>query len=151
VGANQTQNITIELDPPDHLGAGSYKAPIVAAASGMSSNLTLEVVITGSYNHELTRPTGKLNTTVTAAGEETVELLVKNTGSAPLKNIDMKSTAPVDWTVSFNPSKIDVIAPGQHAQVVATIHASGKSVAGDYVANLEAKAPEKSANTAFRI
>ena len=151
VGANQTQNITIELDPPDHLGAGSYKIPIVAATSGMSSNLTLEVVITGSYNLELTTPTGKLNTTVTAGGEEKVELLVKNTGSAPLKNIDMKSTAPVDWTVSFAPAKIDVIAPGQHAQVIATIHASGKSVAGDYVANLEAKAPEKSATASFRI
>lgn len=151
VAGNQTQNITIELDPPDHLGAGSYKIPVVASASGISSNLELEVVITGSYNLELTTPTGKLNTSVTAGGDEKVELMVKNTGSAPLKNIEMKSSAPVDWTVSFEPNKIDVIAPGQHAQVFATIKASRKSVAGDYVANLEAKAPEKSATASFRI
>lgn len=151
VGPNQTQNITIELDPPDHLGAGSYKVPVVASTSGMSSNLELEVVITGSYNLELTTPTGKLSTTITAGSDEKVELLVKNTGSAPLKNVEMKSSAPVDWTVSFEPSKIDVIAPGQHAQVFATIKSSRKSVAGDYVANLEAKAPEKSATASFRL
>lgn len=151
VGANQTQNITIELDPPDHLGAGSYKIPVVAATSGMSSDLELEVVITGSYNLELTTPTGKLSTSITAGSEEKVELLVKNTGSAPLKNIEMKSSAPVDWAVSFEPSKIDVIAPGQHAQVFATIKASRKSVAGDYVANLEAKTPEKSSTASFRL
>src|SRR5690606_17553982 len=128
VAGNQTQNITIELDPPDHLGAGSYKIPVVASARGISSNLELEVVITGSYNLELTTPTGKLNTSVTAGGDEKVELMVKNTGTAPLKNIEMKSSAPVDWTVSFEPNKIDVIAPGQHAQVFATIKASRKSV-----------------------
>jgi len=151
VGPNQTQNITIELDPPDHLGAGKYKIPVVASTSSMSSNLELEVVITGSYNIELTTPTGRLNTTITAGSDEKVELLVKNTGSAPLKNIEMRSSAPVDWTVSFEPNKIDVIAPGQHAQVFATIKASRKAVAGDYVTTLEAKAPEKTASASFRI
>jgi uncharacterized membrane protein len=151
VGPNQTQNITIELDPPDQLGAGKYKIPVVAIASGVSSNMELEVVITGSYNLELTTPTGRLSTSITAGSDKKVELTVKNTGSAPLKNVEMKSSAPVDWTVEFQPTKIDVIAPGQHAQVFATIKASRKTVAGDYVANLEAKTPEKSATASFRV
>ena len=151
VGPNQTQNITIELDPPDQLGAGKYKIPVVAIASGMSSNMELEVVITGSYNLELTTPTGRLSTSITAGSDKKVELMVKNTGSAPLKNVEMRSSAPVDWTVEFQPTKIDVIAPGQHAQVFATIKASRKTVAGDYVANLDAKTPEKSATASFRV
>lgn len=151
VGPNQTQNITIELDPPDQLGAGKYKVPVVASASGMSSNMELEIVITGSYNLELTTPTGRLSTSITAGSEKKLELMVKNTGSAPLKNIEMKSSAPVDWTVEFRPAKIDVIAPGQHAQVFATIKASRNTVAGDYVANLEAKTTEKSAAASFRV
>src|SRR5690606_950247 len=151
VDPNQTQNVTIELDPPDQLGAGKYKIPVVASASGMSSNLELEVVITGSYNLELTTPTGRLSTSIVAGGDEKVELLVKNTGSAPLKNVEMKSSAPVDWTVAFQPATIDVIAPGQHAQVVATIEASGKAVAGDYVTNLEAKTADKTATASFRV
>ncbi|WP_090974442.1 COG1470 family protein [Parapedobacter composti] len=151
VGPNQTQNITIELDPPDHLGAGSYKIPVVASTSSMSSNLELEVVITGSYNLELTTPTGRLSSSITAGSSKKIELLVKNTGSAPLKNVEMKSSTPVDWTVEFEPSKIDVIAPGQHAQVFATVRASRKSVAGDYVTNLEAKTAEKSATASFRM
>ncbi len=151
VNPNQTQNITIELDPPDQLGAGKYKVPVVASASGMSSNMELEVVITGSYNLELTTPSGRLSTSITAGGYEKVALLVKNTGSAPLKNVEMKSSAPVDWTVEFQPAKIDVIAPGQHAQVVATIKASRKAVAGDYVTNLEAGTAEKTATASLRV
>lgn len=151
VDPNQTQNITVELDPPDQLGAGKYKIPVAASASGMSSSLELEVVITGSYNLELTTPTGRLSTSITAGGDGKVELLVKNTGSAPLKNIEMRSSAPVDWTVEFQPTTIDVIAPGQHAQVIATIGASRKAVAGDYVTNLEAKTPEKSATASVRV
>ncbi|WP_262246926.1 COG1470 family protein [Parapedobacter soli] len=151
VDPNQTQNITVELDPPDQLGAGKYKIPVVASASGMSSNLELEVVITGSYNLELTTPSGRLNTSITAGSNEKVELLVKNTGSAALKNVEMKSSAPVDWTVEFQPAKIDVIAPGQHAQVVATIKASRKAVAGDYVTNLEARTVEKTATASLRV
>ncbi len=151
VEAGQTQNVTIELDPPDQLGAGTYKIPVVASASGMSSNLELEVVITGSYNLELTTPTGRLSTSITAGGDEKVELLVKNTGSAPLKNVEMTASAPVDWTTTFEPAKIDVVAPGQHAKVVATIGASRKAVAGDYVANLEAKTAEKTATASLRV
>lgn len=151
VDPNQTQNITIELDPPDQLGAGKYKIPVAASASGISSSLELEVVITGSYNLELTTPTGRLSTSITAGSDRKVELLVKNTGSAPLKNVQMNSSAPIDWTVEFLPATIDVIAPGQHAQVIATIEASRKAVAGDYVVNLEAKSPEKSATASMRV
>lgn len=151
VDPGQTQNVTIELDPPDQLGAGTYKVPVVASASGTTSNMELEVVITGSYNLELTTPTGRLSTSITAGSDEKVALLVKNTGSAPLKNIELKSSAPVDWAVEFQPAKVDVIAPGQHAQVVATIKASSKAIAGDYVTNLEAQTPEKTATASLRI
>ena len=109
------------------------------------------MVITGSYNLELTTPTGRLSTSITAGSSKKIELLVKNTGSAPLKNIEMKSSAPVDWMVEFEPSEIDVIAPGQHAKVFATIDASRKAVAGDYVTNLEARTAEKTATASFRV
>lgn len=151
VDPGQTQNVTIELDPPDQLDAGKYKIPVVASASGMLSNLELEVAIVGSYNLELTTPTGRLSTSVVAGGDEKVELLVKNTGSAPLKNVEMNSSAPVDWTVEFQPAKIDVIAPGQYAQVVATIEASRNAVAGDYIASLDAKTTEKTATASMRV
>lgn len=151
VGPNQTQSITIELDPPDQLGAGKYKIPVVASTNSMSANLELEVVITGSYMLELTTPTGRLSTNITAGRDRKVELAVKNTGSAPLKNVDMQSSAPVDWSVEYEPAKIDVIAPGQTARVFATIRASRKAVAGDYVANLEARTAETSSKAAFRL
>src|SRR5690606_33876008 len=47
--ANQTQNITVEIDPPDETKAGSYRVPVLATTANTSANLEFEVVIKGSY------------------------------------------------------------------------------------------------------
>ncbi|GAA4807661.1 NEW3 domain-containing protein [Olivibacter ginsenosidimutans] len=151
IEANRTQDITVELDPPDELGAGSYKIPIEASTSNTSASLTLEAVITGSYKIELTTPTGLLSTSVTAGDSKRIQLAVKNTGSGDLKNIEMKFTAPTNWDVVFEPTKIPLLRPGATADVFATVKADNKAIAGDYVANLEAKTPEVSSKASFRI
>lgn len=151
VEANKTQDITIEVDPPDQLKAGKYKIPIQAATEATSANLELEAGITGSYAMELTTPQGLLSTDITAGDDKKVELLVRNTGSADLANIDLQSAAPANWTVTFEPKKVDRLPAGATAQVVATIKADKKAIAGDYVTNMEAKTPEVSSRAAFRV
>ena len=151
VEANHTQDITVEIDPPDQLAAGTYKIPVVAATNATSAKLELEVVVTGSYALELSTPEGLLSTTVTAGDTRRLEVLLTNKGSAPLKNIDMQFAAPTNWDVAFDPKKVDQLAPGKTASVFATIKADKKAIAGDYVTNLEAKTPEVSAKAAFRV
>lgn len=151
IAANTKKDITIEVDPPDQIKAGKYEIPIMAGTNATSARLTLEVVVTGSYSLELTTPTGLLSTAITAGGRKRIELAVKNTGSATLKNLDMQFSAPTDWDVIFEPKKIEQIEPGKAAQVFATIQVSNKAIVGDYVVNLEAKAPEVSSKAAFRV
>ncbi len=151
VEPNLTENIIIEIDPPDAIAAGSYKIPVSATNSSTSANLELEVVVTGSYGMELTTPTGLLSTRVTAGNEKRLGLQVKNTGSADLTGITLSSTAPINWEVTFDPKEIERLEPGGVSEVTAVIKADDKAIAGDYVTNLQARVPEVSSTAAIRV
>jgi uncharacterized membrane protein len=151
VNENSNVSISIEIDPPDMIEAGKYKIPVSASTFSTSAELGLEVVITGSFSMELTTPSGLLSTGITAGDQKRIELLVKNTGSAPLKGIQMSASAPVNWEVTFDPKKIEMVEPGKTSQVFAVVKASKKALAGDYVTNIDARAPEVNSKAQFRI
>lgn len=151
IEANRTQDITIEIDPPDEIEAKTYKIPVLAGTTNTSATLDFEVVIKGSTKIELTTPTGLLSTEITAGDSKRVQLTVKNTGSGDLKNIEMKFSAPANWDVVFEPTKIPFLRSGSTDDVFATIKADKKAIAGDYVVNLEAKTPEVSSKASFRV
>ena len=122
-----------------------------AATNSSSADLELEVVITGSYSMDLTTPTGLLSANITAGEAKQVELLINNTGSSELTDIKPEYSAPVNWSVTFDPKKVDRLQPGKSAQIFATIRADKKAIPGDYVTNIEAKTPEVSSKVSFRI
>lgn len=76
---------------------------------------------------------------------------MNNSGSTELKDIQLKSTKPNDWEVSFEPTKIEVLKSGEIADVTAIIQASKKALPGDYIVKMEASIPEVSSNIDFRI
>jgi uncharacterized membrane protein len=151
IDAGHTQDISIDINPPEDIPAGTYKIPIVAETGSTSADLTLEVSVNGSYALQLTTPNGLLSFNTTAGGNRHIELVVKNTGSADLKNIELLSAAPVNWEISFEPKKIDELPPGQTAQVTATLTPDSKAITGDYMTNLTAKTPETSSSASLRI
>lgn len=151
IDANKTKDITVEVDPPDETPAGAYKVPLMANNNATSASLSLDLVVTGSYSLQLSTPSGLLSTKTTAGDGKRVELSVKNTGSAALKDVAMLATAPANWDVSFEPQKITGIDPGATAQVFATIKADKHAIAGDYVVNLEAKTAAVSSKADMRV
>ena len=151
VEANSSQNVSIEIVPPANVEAGNYKIPVRAATGTTSADLELEVVVTGSYEMELSTPRGLLSTEITAGDVKRIELVVRNTGSSLLKDIQLSANKPVDWEVSFEPSKIDMLKAGETANVVAIMKASKKALPGDYVATMTAKTPEVNTDAQFRI
>lgn len=151
VNPNQTENVTISVNPPDQVAAGTYQIPVYATTGSSTANLNLSVVITGSYAMELSTPTGLLSTHINAGGEKDIALIVKNTGSAPLKNVSLTSQTPANWNVTFTPAKIDEIQPGQSSQVTAAVKASKDAIAGDYATTMTANTPETSSHADFRV
>lgn len=151
VDPNQVETVTIEVDPPDAAAAGSYKIPVSASSGSTSAEMELEVSITGSYAMTLTTPTGLLSTSVTAGNTKRIDLLVKNDGSAELKDVKMSAATPSNWEVTFEPKEILKLDPGAVAEVTAIIKADEKAIAGDYVTTLNAKVPEVTASASIRV
>lgn len=151
VEANSSQNVSIDINAPANVEAGTYKIPVRAVAGTTSADLELEVVVTGSYQMELTTPRGLLSAEVTAGDAKRIELEVRNTGSSLLKDIQLSASKPVDWEVNFEPSKIEMLKAGEGTTVIATLKASKKALPGDYVTSMTAKTPEVNADVQFRI
>lgn len=151
VRENSNATINIEIDPPDMIESGTYRIPIHAANNSSSADLVLEAVIKGSFAMELSTPTGLLSTDITAGDQKRLELVARNTGSAELKGVQLLANNPINWEVTFEPKKIDLLQPGNTAQVTAIVKAAKNAIAGDYVANIEARTPEISSKAQFRI
>ena len=141
VEANASQNVSIDVTPPANVEAGNYKISVRAVAGNTSADLDLEVVVTG----------GLLSTEITAGDVKRLELVVRNTGSSLLKDIQLSSGKPTDWEVSFEPAKIEMLKAGETTTVTAVMKASKKALPGDYIATMEARTPEVNATAQFRI
>lgn len=151
VDANSTKDITYEVKPPSTVEAGKYKIPVKVVAGTTSAELEFEVVITGSYEMEFNTPSGLVSTQMTAGEEKKIELIVTNTGSAPLQNIDLNASKPKNWEVTFDPKKIEKLLPGNTEKIYATITADKKAIPGDYMVKTEAKTPEVNSGVTFRV
>ncbi len=149
--ANGTRSINYEIKAPVSVYAGTYKIPVKAVSGSTSAEMTLEVVITGTYDMSFTTPTGLLSTKLTAGEEKKVELIVKNTGSTKLENIELTASKPKNWEISFDTQKIESLEPGKTASCLATILADKKAIPGDYITNITAKTTETNQTLSFRI
>ena len=148
---DEVSYITISVKPPRMTKAGTYKIPVRAETTSSSADLTLEVVITGSYGLELTTPTGLLSAKATAGTGKRISLILRNTGSSALKDIRLRSAAPMNWEVNFEPESVLELAAGESKEVTVVVRADKKAIAGDYMATFTARTPEVSAQASFRI
>lgn len=146
-----SKSVTLNLTPAQNAKAGTYKVAVHANSGNTSADTEVEAVITGTYGMSLSTADDNLSATVTAGHERKLELVVKNTGSADLTDVNLTGTAPSEWEVSFEPKTLSSIKPGESKPVTATIKSSGKALAGDYVVGLTAQAAEKSADASIRM
>lgn len=148
---NESKDITVKVTPPQNVEAGTYEIPITASTKSTTADLTLEAVITGSYGIELTTPTGALSTDITAGDDKVIDLVVTNTGTATLTDVNLRGNTPPNWESEFDQSTISKIEPGDSVTVKATLTAPKDAIAGDYVTEFTASSAETSADATFRI
>lgn len=151
VNPGSSKNITVKMNPPKNVKAGDYKATVKASSNATSAKSTLDAVITGTYKMNLTTPSGRLSANITAGQKKTLNVKVENQGSAPLRNVHLSSTTPPNWKVEFSTPTIPMIAPGKSKTISATVSASNKAIAGDYVLKMNAASSYVSSNAQFRM
>lgn len=151
LGSNSNKTIYVKVTAPKNAESDTYNIPIRASAGNSHAQDTLQTVIKGKYKLNLTTPTGRLSTEITAGSKTKLKLKLVNTGSLPLHNIKLSSTKPADWDVSFKKKKVNRLKPGETMFVDATIKASDKAIAGDYQLQIDANTNNSSSSAKFRV
>lgn len=137
---NATQDMDVDIAVPRLTEAGEYTVTVRATADRDHAETALKVTVTGNSSLSLTTSSGQLSTRAAIDSPTKMTLLVKNTGTAALKDISLSAYSPSEWEVTFEPQKIDDLPVDQTAQVTASIKPSAKALTGDYMVTIRASA-----------
>ncbi len=138
VEAGGTTNINVEATSPPRAEAGQYTISVRATAADTDVSAEMIVEVVGSFSLDLTTLDQRLSAEVSADGSSEIQLVVTNTGTAPMQGIEMSATPPSGWEVTFVEPFIAEIGAGQSVTSIATITPSDQAIAGDYLITFSA-------------
>jgi len=147
IRGNSNQTVAVSVTPPKDTTAGEYPILVRISSGESKAEAKLMVVLTGIYKLEAATATGILSTDAVTGKPTTVSLLVKNTGSAVNRNINLSSFKPENWKVEFKPEKLEALEPNQLKQIEATITPAATALVGDYSVGLMVDGEKSSSKT----
>ncbi len=151
VDAGGSQGLTVGVVPPENVEKGEYTIPCAAVSANDTLSQDLTVEVTGTYALTLSTPDGRLSFDAYENKESSVTLSVTNTGNVDLTNLNLTSSAPTDWEVTFSESTIDTLEAGATKEVTAYVTPCENAVTGDYVTTVSISNSETSASADFRV
>ncbi len=151
VEAGQSKTVKLKVRPPSTIGASRYPVSVKASAEDASAEATVALEISGQPRLSMAGRDGVLSARAEAGKEASIPIVVTNTGTAAADEIELTSSAPSGWKVTFEPKTIDRIAPGANKEVQALVTPPEKAIAGDYAPTFNASARGETANTQFRV
>jgi uncharacterized membrane protein len=147
IRGNSNQTVAVSVTPPKDTTAGEYPILVRISSGESKAEAKLMVVLTGIYKLDAATATGILSTDAVTGKPTTVSLLVKNTGSAVNRNINLSSFKPENWKVEFKPEKLEALEPNQFKQIEATITPAATALVGDYSVGLMVDGEKSSSKT----
>jgi uncharacterized membrane protein len=151
VKAGQSANVSMKVNLPSGTKAGTYKVLARASGGDVTAAVPVALEVVGEPKLELTTRTGRLSGDAAAGAATPIALVLKNTGSAPARNISISGSVPGKWKVEFQPSEIDALAPGAERPVQALLTPGEKAVAGDYMATFTASGEGNAVSADYRV
>lgn len=151
VPARGSQGVTVTVTPAATAEAGSYDVSCSAVSANDTLSTDLSVVITGTYDLTLSTPSGLLSADAQAGKDTDITLTLTNNGNTDLQNINLTSTTPDGWSVTFSESTVELLEAGATKEVTATVSAGEDALSGDYVVSITASNSETSDSADFRI
>jgi uncharacterized membrane protein len=142
VPAGGTERLSVQADPPPQATAGAY--PIVVRATGADQPVETELTarITGTHTLTLAAADQRLNVEVQAGETSEKTMVVRNEGTAPLRDVQLQASPPSGWDASFSPGRIRAIPAGEPAEVTLAVTPSEDAVTGDYMTTVSANASQ---------
>ncbi|MFQ6015104.1 MAG: NEW3 domain-containing protein [Anaerolineae bacterium] len=150
--ANESKRLNIEVRPFAEIPAGEYPITVLAQGGEVQATIDLTAEVTGRPDLSVTAPDGRLSGRAYAGRETPLKIIVRNTGSAAARNVELSASEPPGWSVEFEPKQIAEIAAGEQVEVRARLRPAEKAVAGDYMVTIRARGEGGSSKSAeFRI
>ena len=151
VEAGQSKTVKLKVRPPSTVGAGRYPVAVKASAEDATAEANVALEISGAPKLTLSGRDGIVSGRAEAGKEATIPLVVTNTGTAAADEVELTSTAPNGWKITFEPKSVDRIAPGANKEVQVLVTPPEKAIAGDYAPTFNVAARGETASTQFRI
>jgi uncharacterized membrane protein len=151
IDAGQSKDVKLKVRPPSTIDAGHFPVKVTVKAEDVSASTELALDVVGQPQLQVSGRDGLLSARAVAGQQSSIPVVVTNTGTAPAENIALAGSAPTGWKVTFEPSTIERLVPGKHAEVQALVTPSDKSLAGDYQATFRATARGENASSQFRV
>jgi len=131
--------ISVAATPPSSVAAGKYPITLsVTAANGATGQIPLEADVAGTPKLDLATASGRVDMSGHSNKATKETLVITNSGTSDLDDVQLVSTPPKDWNVTFSPTSVTGIKPNGSAQVIATVTPAKNSVSGDYPLVLKA-------------
>lgn len=147
LGPNESERINVNVEPINEVPVDTYPITVFARGGDAEATAQLTAEVVGQSSVSLTTPSGRLSGEAEAGQETTYTLLLQNAGSAPAHNIQMSSSPPNGWEVTFEPEEIPELPPGTQQEVTARVQAPDNTIAGDYVVTFRARPEDVSAES----
>ncbi len=151
IEAGQSKTVKLKIRPPSTIGANRYPVSVKATAEDTSADTTVALEITGQPRLVITGRDGVLSARAEAGREQPIPIVITNAGTAPADEIELSSSAPTGWKITFEPKTIDRIATGQNKEVQALVTAPEKAIAGDYAPTFTVTSRGDSNSQQFRV
>ncbi len=126
---------------------GEYPIELTATSKDgqLKTTVQLTAVITAKYYLALAPVNQQYNTNAKTGKDNIFSMKLNSLSTAPVENVNFSATSPEGWLVTFSPEKVEKIEPMSSQTVDVNIKPPDKTIAGDYVITISAKAAQTSA------
>jgi len=149
--ANQSQTVAVEVKPFPLAKPGKYPIVVKVSSSQAKGEARLTLVLTGTYKLDVGTPNGLLSLEAIRGKKANLSFFVKNSGSAPLNNVQFLSLKPENWKVEFKPERLEALEPGGLKQIEVSILPTEEALVGDYSVGINVNAGKVSKSLEFRV
>ncbi len=101
--AGQSKDVKLKVRPPNTVAAGKYKVTAKVSADDASATSELVIDITGQPKIDIAGREGVLSAKASAGREESIPVILTNSGTAAAEQIELSGTVPPGWKINFDP------------------------------------------------
>ena len=143
--------IKVEPLPGNFPEPADYPVMFEVSSEDIRGTVEFTAKVTAKYEFEMRTPTLQLNTEVTAGKDNPLTVLLVNSGSDPIENLSLASTKPEGWDITYEPDKIESLAPGTTQELNVIITPPKETIAGDWSVTLRANSEQASDSLDLRV